>query len=127
MGLLTEAQVRSLTRHWLSHLVAEGMFSTYLVAEFDLIFVPLRLRKQQDPFQLRMGLEVIHAHGLRDFITLMLTPEDFDMWLDPHLTNIDPLQHLLKTQIRQPLAVEPIRTLADLEPIGQGEEIEADE
>ncbi|MGF2688059.1 SOS response-associated peptidase [Marinobacter sp. DUT-3] len=60
-------------------------------------------------------------------IPLMLTPEDFDMWLDPYLTNIDPLQHLLKTQIRQPLAVEPIRTPADLEPVGQGEEIEADE
>ncbi|WP_417530159.1 SOS response-associated peptidase [Marinobacter lipolyticus] len=60
-------------------------------------------------------------------IPLMLTPEDFDMWLDPCLTNTDPLQHLLKTQIRQPLAIEPVRTPADLEPIGQGEEIEADE
>lgn len=60
-------------------------------------------------------------------VPLMLTPEDFDMWLDPNLANTDPLQHLLKTQIRHPLAVEPIRTPADLEPVGQGEEIEADE
>jgi len=59
-------------------------------------------------------------------IPLMLTPEDFDMWLDPCLTNTDPLQNLLKTQIRQPLAVEPIRTPTDLEPVGQCEEIEAD-
>ncbi|WP_338040785.1 SOS response-associated peptidase family protein [Marinobacter iranensis] len=59
-------------------------------------------------------------------IPLMLKPEDFDMWLDPHLTNTDPLQHLLKTSIREPLLVEPIKSPANLEKAEEGERIEAD-
>ena len=59
-------------------------------------------------------------------IPLMLRPEDFDMWLDPNLTNTDPLQHLLKTQIRQPIAVEPIRSPMELEPTAEKEDIAAD-
>lgn len=69
------------------------------------------------------GFSHIHPRS----IPLMLTPDDFDMWLDPNLTNTDPLQHLLKTQIRQPLLVEPIRSPAELQPVGQGEEIAADQ
>ncbi len=60
-------------------------------------------------------------------IPLMRGPEDFDMWLDPHLTNTDPLQHRLKTHIREPLWVEPIKSPASLEKAGQGEVIAADE
>ncbi|WP_372970835.1 SOS response-associated peptidase [Marinobacter sp.] len=60
-------------------------------------------------------------------IPLMLGPEEFDMWLDPHLTNTDPLQHLLKTRIREPLLVEPIKSPLNLEKMGHGEEIAADE
>jgi len=60
-------------------------------------------------------------------IPLMLIPEDFDMWLDPHLTNTDPLQHLLKTQIRRPILVAPIRSPDDLAPTEvEVEEITAD-
>lgn len=59
-------------------------------------------------------------------IPLMLRPEDFDPWLDPQLTNTDPLQHLLKTRISMPLAVEPIKSPATLEVAGEGETIEAD-
>lgn len=60
-------------------------------------------------------------------VPLMLKPEDFDMWLDPHLTNTDPLQHLLKTSIRESLSVEPIKSPANLEKAGEGEKIEADQ
>lgn len=60
-------------------------------------------------------------------IPLMLGPEEFDMWLDPHITNTDPLQHLLKTRIREPLLVEPITSPVALEKAGHGEEIAADE
>ena len=59
-------------------------------------------------------------------IPLMLNPEDFDMWLDPSLTNTDPFQNLLKTRIRQPLLVEPIRSPATLEQTAQAERIEPD-
>lgn len=60
-------------------------------------------------------------------IPLMLKPEEFGMWLDPYLTNTDPLQHLLKTNIREPLLVEPVKSPANLEKAGEGEKIEADE
>ncbi|WP_422732747.1 SOS response-associated peptidase family protein [Marinobacter azerbaijanicus] len=60
-------------------------------------------------------------------IPLMLKAEDFDMWLDPHLTNTDPLQHLLGTRIREPLLVEPVKSPGSLEKAGPGEEIAADE
>ncbi|MFN2359708.1 MAG: SOS response-associated peptidase [Marinobacter sp.] len=66
------------------------------------------------------------SHIHHKSIPLMLKSEDFDMWLDPHLTNTDPLQHLLKTSIREPLSVEPIKSPANLEKLGQGEKIEAD-
>ncbi|WP_228141678.1 SOS response-associated peptidase [Marinobacter sp. X15-166B] len=56
----------------------------------------------------------------------MLSPEDFDRWLDPQLTNTDPLQHLFETRIRQPLLVEPVRSPLNLEPVGAIEEIAAD-
>jgi putative SOS response-associated peptidase YedK len=67
----------------------------------------------------------IHIHPKS--LPLMLKPEDFDVWLDPHLTNTDPLQHLLKISIREPLLVEPIQSPAILEKAGQSEKIEADE
>lgn len=60
-------------------------------------------------------------------IPLMLNPDDFDMWLDPCLTNTDPLQHLLKPRIGQSLVVEPIQSPADLTPIGPAERIDADD
>jgi len=56
----------------------------------------------------------------------MLNREDFDMWLDPSLTNTDPFQDLLKTRIRQPLLVEPIKPPATLEQTGRTERIEPD-
>ncbi|SFM77602.1 SOS response-associated peptidase [Marinobacter zhejiangensis] len=59
-------------------------------------------------------------------IPLMLRPDDFDMWLDPYLTNTDPLQHLLKSQIRQPIIVEPVRSPERLEPVGEAEHLQAD-
>jgi len=54
----------------------------------------------------------------------MLEPEDVDMWLDPSLMNTDALQQLLKTGIRQPLTVEPIKSPANLEKTEQGEKNE---
>ena len=60
-------------------------------------------------------------------IPLMLKPEDFDSWLDPHLTNTDPLQHLLKTRIGVPLAVEPVKSPENLDIAGEVEKIEADD
>ena len=60
-------------------------------------------------------------------IPLMLTREDFDMWLDHSLMNTDPFQHLLKSRISQPLLVEPIKSPASLEQSGEAEQIEADE
>ena len=49
---------------------------------------------------------------------MMLKPEDFDMWLDPNLTNTDPFQHLLKGHISEPLSVEPIKSPANMERVG---------
>jgi putative SOS response-associated peptidase YedK len=60
-------------------------------------------------------------------IPLMLEREELDMWLDPHMTNTDPLQHLLKTRILEPLSVEPVKSPENLEKVGQGEVIEADQ
>lgn len=60
-------------------------------------------------------------------IPLMLRPEDFELWLDPKLTNTDPLQHLLKTRIGEPLSVEPIKSPEKLEIAGEVEKIEADD
>lgn len=60
-------------------------------------------------------------------IPLMLTQDDFELWLDPHQTNADPLQHLLNTRIREPLLVEPIKSPENLENAGEGEKIEADD
>jgi len=60
-------------------------------------------------------------------IPLMLERDDFDMWLDPQMTNTDPLQHLLKTRIREPLAVEPVESPGSLQKVGQGEVIDADQ
>jgi len=57
----------------------------------------------------------------------MLTQDDFELWLDPHQTNTDPLQHLLNTRIREPLLVEPIKSPENLENAGEGEKIEADD
>jgi putative SOS response-associated peptidase YedK len=65
----------------------------------------------------------IHPRSL----PLMLERDDFDMWLDPQMTNTDPLQHLLKTRIREPLLVEPVKSPGSLEKIGRGEVIEADQ
>jgi putative SOS response-associated peptidase YedK len=60
-------------------------------------------------------------------LPLMLERDDFDMWLDPQMTNTDPLQHLLKTRIREPLLVDPVRSPTELEKVGPGEIIEADQ
>lgn len=57
----------------------------------------------------------------------MLRPEDFELWLDPKLTNTDPLQHLLKTRIGGPLSVEPIKSPEKLERVGEVEKNEADD
>ncbi|MFB2763129.1 MULTISPECIES: hypothetical protein [Marinobacter] len=59
-------------------------------------------------------------------ISLMLNREDFDMWLDPSLTNTDSFQDLLKTRIRQRLLVEPISSPTDLNAIGPGFFIQSD-
>lgn len=56
----------------------------------------------------------------------MLRPEDFDMWLDPFLTNTDPFQDLLKSKIRVPLKVTPIGSPAKLDELGVSEHLEAD-
>ncbi|EDM48365.1 hypothetical protein MDG893_04227 [Marinobacter algicola DG893] len=40
---------------------------------------------------------------------------------------ISPLQYLLKTSIREPLSVEPIKSPANLEKAGEGEKIVADQ
>lgn len=59
-------------------------------------------------------------------IPLMLRPEDFDLWLDPDLTNTDPLQHLLKSRIPLSLSVEPVKSPDSLEVMGEVETIDAD-
>lgn len=60
-------------------------------------------------------------------IPLMLTAEDFDAWLNPGLTNTDPFQHLLHSQIRCALRIEPVRSPATLQPVGESELLEPDE
>lgn len=59
-------------------------------------------------------------------IPLMLKREEFDLWLDPLLTNTDPLQHLLKTRINEALLVEPIKSPENLEKAGEGEIVKAE-
>ena len=59
-------------------------------------------------------------------IPLMLQPDEWDLWLDPAVTQLEPFQHLLKTRIAEPLVVEPVRSPQSLEMTGQGETIEED-
>lgn len=59
-------------------------------------------------------------------IPLMLNRKDFDTWLDPSLTNTNPFQSLLKTRIRHPLLIVPIKSSVTFEQTGQAERIERD-
>ncbi|UDL05828.1 SOS response-associated peptidase [Marinobacter sp. CA1] len=65
-----------------------------------------------------------HIHSKS--IPLMLTEDEYDLWLDPDLTTTDPLQPLLISRIRQPLVIEPIRSPESLEIIGPVERLTAD-
>ena len=65
-----------------------------------------------------------HIHGKS--LPLMLRREDFDLWLDPTMTNTDPFPDLLKSRIRVPLDVTPVASPTALEPVGQSEHLEED-
>ena len=43
-------------------------------------------------------------------IPLMLQPDEFDLWLDPDVTRLEPFQPLLKTRIAELLVVEPVQS-----------------
>ncbi|MDI9244359.1 SOS response-associated peptidase [Marinobacter sp. CHS3-4] len=60
-------------------------------------------------------------------IPLMLQPDEFDLWLDPGITQLEPFQHLLKTRIASPLVVEPVRSPERLDVVGEVERIAADD
>lgn len=60
-------------------------------------------------------------------IPMMLREEDFDLWLDPTITNTDPFQHLLNAEINTPLRIVPIKSPTNLEPVGEEEILEPDQ
>ncbi|MDX1802024.1 MAG: SOS response-associated peptidase family protein [Marinobacter sp.] len=64
----------------------------------------------------------IHSKSL----PLMLRPGDFDAWLDPGLTSLDPFRSLFEPRIRTPLRVTPVRSPRDLANVGEEEIIDAD-
>lgn len=66
------------------------------------------------------------SHIHEKSLPLMLRQEDFDMWLDSKLQNTDPFQDLLKSRIRTPLKVSPVKAPTELEPTGKEEVIEED-
>lgn len=66
------------------------------------------------------------SHIHEKSIPLMLQRDEFDLWLDPGVTQSEPFQHMLKTRIAEPLVVEPIRSPSQLEPVGEAEELEPD-
>lgn len=59
-------------------------------------------------------------------IPLMLRREDFDLWLDPSMTNTDPFQDLLTSRIRVPLDIRPIDSPGRLKPAGPVEHLDSD-
>lgn len=65
-----------------------------------------------------------HVHGKS--IPLMLTPDDFDAWLDPGFEDINAFHHLMQTHIPFELAVTPVASPKNLSPVGAAERIEAD-
>lgn len=59
-------------------------------------------------------------------IPMMLREEDFDLWLDPSMTNTDAFQNLLNAEINTPLRIVPIKTPTNLEPLGEEEVLKPD-
>lgn len=65
----------------------------------------------------------IHAKSF----PLMLTPDDFELWLDPDLRNTDPFQHLFTSHIPVPLDITPVRSPETLAAMGEAEILPADD
>lgn len=59
-------------------------------------------------------------------IPLMLSPKDFDLWLDPGFTEVGAFADLMRTHIPAPLVCRPIRDPKSLEPVAPAEIISAD-
>nr|WP_232475498.1 SOS response-associated peptidase [Permianibacter aggregans] len=49
---------------------------------------------------------------------LILTPKDFDAWLDPNLTDTDVFADLMRTHLSVKLQAIPIKSPQSLEPTG---------
>lgn len=66
------------------------------------------------------------AHIHPKSIPLMLTPQDFDLWLDPDFDQVDAFADLMRPHIAMDLDVVPVDSPKNLSPIGVGELIPAD-
>ncbi|MDV3504183.1 SOS response-associated peptidase [Marinobacter sp. M-5] len=59
-------------------------------------------------------------------IPLMLRPDDFELWLDPDVQQVDAFQTLMTTHIPAPLVCEPVHSPRDLRQVGKTELLAAD-
>ncbi len=60
-------------------------------------------------------------------IPLMLRRDDYDMWLDPALTNTDPFQELLlQSRIRLPLTITLVDSPSSMKVTGEPEYLAPD-
>lgn len=59
-------------------------------------------------------------------IPLMLRPDDFELWLDPDVQQVDAFQTLMTTHIPAPLVCEPVHSPRDLRQVGKAELLAAD-
>lgn len=64
----------------------------------------------------------IHAKS----IPLMLQEKDFDLWLDPHFTDVEAFVDLMRSHIPAPLVCQPISDPKSLEPTAPAEIIPPD-
>lgn len=59
-------------------------------------------------------------------IPLMLSPQDFDLWLDPDFDQVDAFADLMQPHIAMDLQVVPVDSPKTLSPVGEAELIPAD-
>ena len=95
----------------LASLYQEWTFGEEQVTSFAVITLPPHPR-----------FEHVHAKS----IPLMLTPDDFDAWLDPSFKDVNAFNHLMAPHIPFELSVTPVASPKNLKAVAPAELVEAD-
>lgn len=99
---------------------ALALAGLYELWQFDEQFVPSFTVITLGP---HLRFSAVHDKS----IPLILTPKDFDAWLDPDMSNTDVFADLTQTHLAVDLQAVPIKSPDTLEPNGEPIEITADE